>query len=245
VATKATTPSPGPADPLLLNTFLLAARSPFLAYVDFSSSIILRPPLNFSLQEHSLIFNRITHSYIPDAFESLLRKHNFLSLYSLLPNNLRFGFPLGQMPPLLQTVILPNNFSLIPYMHEIGDYLHKEVLTHRMSGPFTREETELILRGPFYSSPLVVSVQSQGPNMPDKTRICRHLSKASKTQASVNSHIRKNDLPTRFDTASKVAEIVSFTSVPLSPPFPTPISIFAFHALVLSLLPLLRLRYLH
>jgi hypothetical protein len=242
--------SPGPADPLLLNSFLLTARSPFLAYVDFSSSIISRFPFDFSLPEHSVIFNRITHPYIPDAFEFLLLKHNLLPFYSLLPNNLRFGFPLGHMPPLLHTVILPNNPSLIPYMHEIADYLHKEVLAHRMSGPLTREETELILRGSFHSSPLVVSIQSQGPNIPDKIRICRHLSKASKTQASVNSHIRKNDLPTRFDTASKVAEIVSFIdylSFPFSPPlfFNGPfalcaLGLFSFSALAVGVFALLR-----
>jgi hypothetical protein len=95
-----------------------------------------------------------------------------------------------------------------------------------MSGPFSREEAEAILRGPFFSSPLVVDVQPQQPGTPDKIRICRHLSKASKSHPSVNSHIRKEDFPTRFDLASKVAEIVSllpFFSFPLpfSPLFVT------------------------
>ncbi|KIJ97633.1 hypothetical protein K443DRAFT_105324, partial [Laccaria amethystina LaAM-08-1] len=117
------------------------------------------------------------------------------------------------MPALVEPVILPNNPSTYPYIREIKDYLQKELLAGRMSGPFSREEAEAILRGPFFSSPLVVDVQPQQPGTPDKIRICRHLSKASKSHPSVNSHIRKEDFPTCFDLASKVAEIIA-----LAPP---------------------------
>ena len=79
-----------------------------------------------------------------------------------------------------------------------------------MDGPFSHDEIELILRGPFFVSPLIVSVQPQGFGIPDKLRVCRHLSKSNKLTASVNSHIKKEDFPTRFDTASRVADIVSF-----------------------------------
>jgi len=113
------------------------------------------------------------------------------------------------MPPILQTIIIPNNPSILPYMTFIQDYLSKEVLAGRMSGPFAREETELILCGPFQSSPLIVSVQLQEPGTPDKLRICRHLSKATKSHVSVNSHICKDDFPTRFNMASAIAGIVS------------------------------------
>jgi hypothetical protein len=121
--------------------------------------------------------------------------------------------------PLTETVILPNNPLTYPYMREIHDYLQKELLAGRMSGPFSREEVELILRGPFFSSPLIVDVQPQQPGTPDKIRICRHLSKGSKLHPSVNSHIRKEDFPTRFDLASKVAEIVSLSFISPFPPF--------------------------
>jgi len=105
--------------------------------------------------------------------------------------------------------ILANNPSTHAYMPEIHDYLKKELLASRMSGPFSHAETELILRGPLQSSPLVVSLQPQQRGMPDKVRICRHLSKASKTHASINLYICKEDFPTCFDFASKVTEIVS------------------------------------
>ena len=113
------------------------------------------------------------------------------------------------MPALTDAAILANNPSTHAYMPEIHDYLEKELLAGRMSGPFSHAETELILCGPFQSSPLVVSLQPQQCGMPDKVRICQHLSKASKTHASVNSYIHKEDFPMRFDFASKVAEIVS------------------------------------
>jgi len=117
-------------------------------------------------------------------------------------------------------VVLPNNPSTHAYMSDVQQYLQKELLAGRMSGPFSREETELILHGPFQASPLIISLQPQQCGMPDKVRICRHLSKASKLHASMNLHICKEDFPTCFDLALKVAEIVSFyPSVPSPPSF--------------------------
>jgi hypothetical protein len=217
VEAKATTPSLGLAAPSPSDDFLTVARPLSLSYTDFSFSVIPRPPFAFSTVEHSSIFHRIPHPYNSDAFDLLLAKHGLTSAYPLLSKNLRYGFPLGHMPALVEPVILPNNPSTYPYIREIKDYLQKELLAGRMSGPFSREEAEAILRGPFFSSPLVVDVQPQQPGTPDKIRICRHLSKASKSHPSVNSHIRKEDFPTRFDLASKVAEIVSFL-----PSFPSP-----------------------
>src|SRR6266567_6890212 len=111
---------------------------------------------------------------------------------------------------LLHTVILPNNPSTSFHMGAVDEYLHKELSAGRMSGPCSCEKTELIMRGPFQSSPLIVAVQPQHPGVPDKLWICRHLSKSTKTHPSVNSHILKDDFPTRFDMASKVAKMVSF-----------------------------------
>jgi hypothetical protein len=103
-------------------------------------------------------------------------------------------------------------------MEQIDEYLTEEVDCGRMSGPFTFDETTLILKGPFQCSPIVVDVQ------PDKLRICRHLSKESKRNASVNSYIDTDKFPTRFGSAAEVAEIVSptttspFPVLPLRPP---------------------------
>ena len=212
VAARATTLSPGLAAPRHLATedFTSAARSPCLHYVDFSFSVIPRLPFSYSSPEHSLIFDQVSHPYNSVAFNSLLFKHGLFNDYPSLFLNLQGGFPPGHMPPLLHTVILPNNPSILPHMDFIEEYLRKELLAGRMSGPFSCRETELILRGPFQSSPLIVSVKPQHPGAPDKIRVCQHLSKFTKTHPSMNSHIRKDNFPTRFDLASKVADMVSY-----------------------------------
>jgi len=117
------------------------------------------------------------------------------------------------MPELHKTVIIANNPSFLEHADEIFEYLHKELSLGRMSGPFSQDVVERILHGSFYSSPFIAAVQPQLPGVPDKIRICRHLSKATQHHPSVNSHIAKEDFPTRFDTASKVADIVSTTLI--------------------------------
>lgn len=230
---KTTTPSHGHAarDPPT-NVFVQASLSLPLLYSDFSSSIVPRLPLSDTSPEESLLFNRILHPYDADAFEDLLRKHHLFDNYPLLPCNLRVGFPIGHMPPLSQTVIMPNNPSTLSYPDTVSDWLTKELAAGRLSGPFSQEVTEKYLRGPFQSSSLIVSVQPQNPGVPDKLRVCQHLSKTTKFHVSVNSHIQKDDFPTRFDTASKVADIVSQPPLYLFPPFLPPLLhiSFAFRA---------------
>lgn len=94
-------------------------------------------------------------------------------------------------------------------MTHIDEYLLDEVTAGRMSGPYSRPIVERILRGPFISSPLIISVSSQGPDLVDKIRICRNLSKCSPEQPSVNSFIQKDLFPTRFDTAIRMANILA------------------------------------
>ena len=78
-----------------------------------------------------------------------------------------------------------------------------------MSSLFSHEEVGCISHGPFQSSLLIILVQPQHSGMPDKIHICWHLLKALQSHTSVNSHIKKEDFPIHFDTASKVADLVS------------------------------------
>ena len=117
------------------------------------------------------------------------------------------------MPNMLATTIIPNHPSCDPFMNDVLSYLAEEVRDGRMSGPLSRTEIESTLRGPFYSSPLLVSVQPQAPGTPDKIRMCKNLSKGTKGVASVNSHILKTSFPTRFDTVSRVADIVRYSQL--------------------------------
>ena len=217
-------PSPGPAAPALPISEGSDDASQFaqLKYFDFSPYIISRPPFDPLLHLHDDIFSRVKHPYDTTAFQHLLDKHGLTSFYPHLVNNLLHGFPLGRMPPIFQTVIIPNNPSFLEHTDPILAYIHTEISLGRMSGPFSRDVVEQILRGPFHSSPLIAAIQPQNPGEPDKIRICRHLSKSTKDHASVNSHIAKEDFPTRFDTASNVANIVSFQLLKFSIPFYPP-----------------------
>lgn len=213
---------------LAYDDFIFNARSPCLRYADFSSSIVLRLPLPHSLFEHSLNYNHISHPYNTNAFDSFLLKHDLSCDYPLLSFNLQQSFPLGCMPCLLSTVILPNNSSILPHMDVVDDYLCKEISSHRMSSPFLSAKVELILCGPFQSSPLIISIQPQYPGMPDKLCVCHHLFKATKIHASVNSYIWKDDFPTRFNLASKVADMVSlvyYVHLPILLIFYTPLCV--------------------
>jgi hypothetical protein len=181
-----------------------------LPYRNFYDTIIHRPLLSTnSIDSHNEIYSRIVQPYDPNAFEDLLLRLKLNYLYPLLVQNLKNGFPLGEMPSLTETVILDNHPSVQQYPDTIKQYLEDEVKAGRMDGPFSRDIITSILRGPFFVSPLIVSVQPQGLGEPDKLRVCRHLSKSNKLTTSVNSHIKKEDFPTRFDTASRVADIVS------------------------------------
>ena len=225
--------------PHLTDSFFSLTSPSLLPYRDFSNTIVHRPPLLNSIDSHNQIYNSIIHPYDSNTFESLLLKNNLTQFYPILVNNLRTGFPLGLMPPLTHTIIIDNHSSATQYSETIAQYLAEEVLAGQMSGPFSCDTTEQILRGPFFSSPLIVSVQTQAPGTPDKLRVCCHLSKSNKTNPSVNSHVNTEDFPTRFDTASRVADIVSITFILLSfSSYPGPCPIFIFLLGTLSLLSL-------
>ncbi|PPQ88522.1 hypothetical protein CVT25_009979 [Psilocybe cyanescens] len=153
--------------------FLSIAKPPLLFYPDFTSVIALRPSFSPFIHVLPEVFSRVITPYSSSAFHALLSKFNLTSAYPSLVHNLDHGFPLGPMPTLKSTHIMNNHPSCRDYPDEVAQYLHDEVTACRMSGPYSRETVERILRGPFQSSPLIVAVQPQGPGVPDKVRVCR------------------------------------------------------------------------
>ena len=186
---------------------------PVIQYTDFSSTIHRRTPLLDSSPLENEIFERVIQPYNVNAFQHYLCKHDLTNSYPLLVQNLRHGFPIGNMPKLEHTVIIPNHSSVHQNLDVVMNYISTEVGANRMTGPFSQLETERILRGPFYASPLLVSISDQGPNLPPKCRVCRNLSKGDRISGmpSVNSFIDKKDFPTRFDMAFRVADAVSLS----------------------------------
>ena len=186
------------------------AQPPSLFYPDFSSFINYHPNFDPLLHQQPDIFSRIICPYNAEAFQNFLTKHRLDRFYPRLVHNICHGFPLGRMPTLSSTVIIPNHPSVAFHMDKVYLYLEEELAAGRISGPFSKSEVERILRGPFHSSPFIVAIHTQAPGVPDKIRICRHLSKATRSFPSVNSFIEKEDFPTRFDTAARVAEVVGY-----------------------------------
>ena len=211
--------SPGPAGhalyerPKTIDPTSSPTVFPFLFYRDFSNTIFHRDSILTADEDPSGFLNNIYLSIVQpydiDAFHYFISKHDLSYFYSILVTNLRNGFPLGEMPPITDTFIFKNHPSATLHSDAIDKYLTDELTAGRMSGPFSHQFVEKILRRAFLCSPLLVSIQTQQPGMPDKLRVCRHLSKGDKNTPSTNSHINKEDFPTRFDTASKVANIVS------------------------------------
>ncbi|KAJ3555360.1 hypothetical protein NP233_g12230 [Leucocoprinus birnbaumii] len=182
---------------------------PPLLYLSLSHTVICRPPFDPTRHVHPDLFDKIVTPYDADAFKRLLLKHNLTNSYPHLVHNLHHGFLIGNMPPLEKTVIFKNHPSVDKHMDIVDAYLAEEVVAGRMDGPFTQQEVESALCGPFQSSPLIVAISVQAPGEPDKVRICRHLSKGCLLHPSVNSFIEKDDFPTHFDSAVKTAEAVS------------------------------------
>jgi hypothetical protein len=200
------------AEPLVfLPDFFQAAPPPQLVYPSLLDTVVRRPLFDSSLHLHPDLFDKIVTPYHASAFDALLTQLDLTGSYPDLVTCLLGGFPIGDMPPLSSTHIIDNHSLLFHHDTLVDDYLSDEVASGRLDGPFTKEDVTRILRGLFHSLPLIVVIQPQAPGEPDKIRICRHLSKSKDSILSVNSFIRATFFPTRFDTAARVAELVSFS----------------------------------
>jgi hypothetical protein len=104
---RPTSLSPGPVVRVLTASDSLSPciLPQVLPYRDFSNTIVHRSPLITADKHSDDIFLKIIHPYSTDAFEFFLSKHLLTYFYPLLVPNLRNGFPLGEMPPLTDTVI--------------------------------------------------------------------------------------------------------------------------------------------
>jgi hypothetical protein len=206
--------------------FLAHTLSPHaaLTYVDLLPTVHPRPPVADPNGHLDTLLDITVTPYDADTFEHLLDQKNLTSHYPHLVRNLRQGFPIGRMPKLEQTIILPNHPSADIERDTVLEYFATETAAGRMSGPFTREEMHRICRGHFYVSPLIVSVNDQGPGLPPKKRVCRNLSKAAprSDMPAVNDFIDKGDFPTRFNMPWRMAEIVSLF-ISFHRPAPSPL----------------------
>ena len=100
---------------------------------------------------------KICTPYNPEAVENFLQQYPELeSQFSTLPEKLRKGLNMGDFPLLQQTIIWPNNKSVIENEAYLEEYLKEEADEGCMSGPFSQQEMEDICSSHFHSSPISV-----------------------------------------------------------------------------------------
>ena len=90
----------------------------------------------------------------------------------------------------------------------IDEYLHKECISDRMSGPFSEQGMHALCNGPFTACPVHV-ITTEDDSSKVKHRVVHNISFQSSVGFSVNDLVDLDDFPMEWGTASKVAEIVS------------------------------------
>lgn len=201
--------------PLVSDSFISASPLPALPWHDFSDTKTYRIPFANTPVHFLEIYDRIITPYNAPAFAIELSRCDLWDRYPFLLGYICNGFPLGHMPTLGETIIIPNHSSVAKHPNVVWDYILEEATSGRMSGAFSKEEMEIIMRGPFFASPFIVSEQTQGPDKPLKYRVCRNLSKDGRDSLGnimpcINSYIFKEYFPTAFDSAAHMADLVSF-----------------------------------
>jgi hypothetical protein len=169
-----------------------------LVHTNFSNDIHYRPCPPGASPIDVEIFEQVIHPYNISAFESSLHQLHLTDAHPLLIHNLTYGFPLGALPELEHSIIIPNHPFVAKNPEVVAAYIDAEMKAGRMSGPFSQVDVEHILCGPIYVSPLIVAEQTEGPGLPPKFCVCCHLSKDDPISgsSSVNSFIDKGDFPT-------------------------------------------------
>ena len=89
--------------------------------------------------------------YKPDGWKEALESCNITSLFPILVQDIVYGSPIGNLPPITHTFI-PDN---LPFnLGFIAQDIAAKVLAGRMSGPFTISQAHVIFSGHFRTSPL-------------------------------------------------------------------------------------------
>ncbi len=151
--------------------------------------------------------DRIITPYRADAWDRALAALGLTSKHPNLTHNMRYGFEIGDMAPVLETFTPPNHPPATEHMDFITDYISEQVRLGRMTGPYSKDRVEEILGAPFISSPLSVIPKAGG-----KLRLIQDCSHEDEYGMSVNARIDADLFPTEWGTAAKMAEFVSLIS---------------------------------
>jgi len=103
------------------------------------------------------LYDHIIMPYNASTFALELTRCNLWDLYPFLAEYLTIGFPLGNMPILCESIIIPNHSSFHKHPNVVWDYIREEAAANHMSGPFSKVEMETIMRCFFFCLPFIVS----------------------------------------------------------------------------------------
>ena len=162
------------------------------------------------------VLYKITTPYNSDGWVIALACACLRKKYPTLVNDIIYGSPIGNPPPLMHTFTPPNLPANLNPMY-IDCELKTEVDAGRMSGPFSIEDVHLIFRGHFRTSPLGLV---EKPGKPGALRLICHLSKCDHNGESTNRWLDSDDFPTRWYSAVDCTDIVNtFLALCDLPPF--------------------------
>jgi hypothetical protein len=149
---------------------------------------------------------RITTPYKAEGFRIALEENGLTSRYPNIVTDIKQGSPIGNPPQLTHSFIPPNMKSALQHPQIVDEHIAEEVQAGRMSGPFTLNETHIIFKGHFRTSPLGLTEKEPGDG---KFRLIRNLSKRDADGVSVNDMLNSDDFPTRWGSAWVVEQYVS------------------------------------
>jgi len=95
-----------------------------------------------------------TTLYIVEGRRRTLDDFDMTSHFPFLVNDITFGSPIGNPPPLRHTFIPGNLPSALSFPDIIDKEISSELATLRMSGPFSISQAHTIFCGHFCTSPL-------------------------------------------------------------------------------------------
>lgn len=208
------------------HSFLSPTDEDYFLTVTLDSSLASSPPPRFiyndnlqhspSPYDNDSDYSYINTPYSADGFDILLARTGLTHQFPELSYKLRNGFPISHNLSPLITSYTPNNLPGADLFKQVcDDYISEELAKGRYSGPFSHDQLFAKI-GHFRSSPLQVVVKAGADGVPDKYRVCRHLSYAGSMGYSVNDEIDSESYPTEWGTAAEFADIVRRSTFLLS-----------------------------
>jgi len=168
---------------------------------------LTEPPPAHATELSSILYI-LTTPYIAKGWCDALDDSVLTSRFPFLVNDISFGSPIGNPPPLHHTFIPGNLPSALSLPHIIDEEIHSEIAAKRLSGPFSISQVLIIFNGDLQTSPLGLIEKPPGSG---KWHTIRHLSKEDEYSNLTNGWLNVEDFPMKYYSANMTADFVSLT----------------------------------